>query len=73
MDRAISDWGPLLPEFDSYFAAGDSVVARVLRRTKVLMVEVPNAPQPLPQRQPHIVPLDIVKPAGSAVQRSPRW
>jgi hypothetical protein len=30
------------------------------------MVEVPNAPQPLPQRQPHIVPLDLVKEIGAA-------
>jgi hypothetical protein len=30
------------------------------------MVEVPNAPQPLPQRQPRIVPLDLVKEIGAA-------
>ena len=30
------------------------------------MVEVPNALQPLPQRQPRIVPLDLVKEIGAA-------
>jgi len=29
------------------------------------MVEVPNAPQPLPQRQLRIVPLDLVKEIGA--------
>jgi hypothetical protein len=33
---------------------------------RFLMVEVPNALQPLPQRQPRIVPLDLVKEIGAA-------
>ena len=47
------------------FASGDSVVARVLRGTKVSYGRSPNAPQPLPQRQPRIVPLDLVKEIGA--------
>ena len=47
------------------FASGDSVVARVLRGTKVSYGRSPEC-SPLPQRQPRIVPLDLVKEIGAA-------